>query len=85
MIKPTKYLDLNTCVLNVAAHTIRLLLTNGAMKFDELRDRLEYDLGEGTRYEFLQAIDFLFLLDKLDYSDEADAFHLKAGSVTRSR
>jgi hypothetical protein len=77
MITPTKYLKLDTCALNVAAHTIQLLLLNGPMKFDELRDRLEYELGEGARYEFPQAVGLLYLLERLEYSDESDAFQIK--------
>ena len=77
MITPTKYLDLDTCVLNVAAHTINLLLLNGPMKFEELRERLEFKLGEGAKYEFTEAVGLLYLLDRLEYSEESDAFHLK--------
>lgn len=76
MIAATKYLNLNTCVLNVTAHIIELLQANGAMKFGELLDKVTSKLGEGARYEFQQAISFLFLLGRIEYSEEADAFHL---------
>ena len=76
MIAATRYLNLNTCVLNVTAHIIELLQTNGAMKFSELLDRVTANLGEGARYEFQQSVSFLFLLGCVEYSEEADAFHL---------
>lgn len=76
MITPTKYLKLDICTLNVAAHVIALLTTHGAMKFVELHDRLERDLGDGTRFEFMNALSLLFLLDRLEYSEDADALRL---------
>jgi hypothetical protein len=76
VITPTKYLKLEVCTLNVAANAIEILRTHGAMKYVELHDRLVHDLGDGTRYEFLNALGLLFLLGRVEYVDDSDSLCL---------
>lgn len=73
MIRPTKYLDLNTCVLRVAAIMLSELRLSRAMPLNELDAIIRSRVGDSARFNFLPALSFLFLVGKLDYDDDADA------------
>lgn len=76
MIRPTKYLDLDTCVLNVAAQIVSSLRRNGVMKYDELLTRLQNIISDAVRFEFVLALDLLFLLGKINYDSDSDSIAL---------
>ena len=73
MIRPTKYLDLNTCVLHIAAIVLSELQLSRAIPLDELDAIVRSRAGDAARFNFLPALSFLFLVGKLDYDDNADA------------
>jgi len=73
MIRPTKYLDLNTCVLRTAAVMLSELQQSQAILLNELDMIVRSRIGETARFNFLPALSFLFLVGKLDYDDNADA------------
>lgn len=73
MIRPVKYFDLNSCVLNVAAFVLKELRQSGAMPLGELNEIVTTRLGEGVRFSFIPALSFLFLLGKLNYDQDVDA------------
>jgi hypothetical protein len=73
MIRPVKYFDLNSCVLNVAAFVVNELKQSGAMPLRELNEIVTARLGETAKFSFFSALSFLFLLGKLDYNGEVDA------------
>lgn len=72
MIRPVKYLDLSASVLNVAAFILRELRQSGALPLGELNEVVTTRLGEATRFSFSPALNFLFLLGKLNYDQDAD-------------
>lgn len=72
MIRPTKYLDLNTCVLNVAATVLPKLQEDRMIPLEELDATVRSCIGDTARFSFLSALNFLFLLGKLDYDKETD-------------
>jgi hypothetical protein len=72
MIRPAKYLDLNTSVLNVAGFILNELHQSGALPLSELNEVIRTRLGESTRFSFSSALNFLFLLGKLNYDQETD-------------
>ncbi|MBX7174391.1 MAG: hypothetical protein K1X72_25690 [Pyrinomonadaceae bacterium] len=73
MIRPVKYLDLNSCVLNVASFVISELNQSGTTNLRELSEIVTTRLGENARFSFFPALSFLFLLGKVDYNENADA------------
>jgi ABC-3C biological conflict system middle component len=77
MLKPTKHLNPDLSVLNVAAHTLRLLATHRTMDYDELYLRLEKKLGDDLRPVFLPAVSFLYLLGKIEYHTKNDTFEYR--------
>ena len=72
MIRPAKYHDLNTSVLNVAAFILNELRQSGALPLSELNEVIRTRLGENTRFSFSPALNFLFLLGKLNYDQDTD-------------
>ncbi|CEP81960.1 hypothetical protein QJR30_01660 [Paraclostridium sordellii] len=76
MIKPTKFLNLESCVINVSKEIIIALDENESLKYSELQSKLKHKLKEGYEYNFIPALDFLFLLGKLKYSPNTDSLEL---------
>ena len=77
MLKPTKHLDPQKSVLNIAAHALQLLVANRSMTYDLLFARLEKKFGDDLRPVFLVALSFLFLLGKLEYHPKNDTFEYR--------
>lgn len=76
MIRPTKYLDLNTCVIRVAAEMLALLKGAEAIKYAELLGRLQIELSDTVQFEFVAALDLLYLLGKVEYHADSDSIVL---------
>jgi hypothetical protein len=72
MIRASKYMDLDKCVLNVAACIISLLKIDPEISLSDLDETIQTRLGEDARFNFFPAINFLYLLGKLDYSETSD-------------
>ena len=79
MIRPTKYLDLDSCVLNIAAHVLRKLSSSVVLTYDEVLRSVETTLTPRARTDFPLAIDFLFLLGRVNYDEGTDT--LRASSL----
>jgi hypothetical protein len=73
VIRPAKYLDLNTSVLRIAAEVLVQLQRTHAIPLAELDESLQSRIGEAVRLNFVPALNLLFLLGALDYDDDADA------------
>ena len=73
MIRPTKHLDLDTCILNVAAHALSILKGAGAMQYDGLLKMLQATLSKRIRFEFVLALDLLYLAGRIEYDEDTDA------------
>lgn len=76
MIKPHKFLDLDNCVISLSALILRILKENKIMKYDELYNIIYKNKGEKIKYSFIFALDFLFLLGKLQYYADNDTLEL---------
>jgi hypothetical protein len=72
MIRPTKYLDLDACVLNVAAHILSRMSEVSVLTYDEMLNSVETNLTPRARNEFVLALDLLFLLGRISYQEETD-------------
>jgi hypothetical protein len=78
MLKPTKHLDPNYSVLNIAAHALKVLVNHRTMTYNELYDRLCKKFGDNLRPVFLPAVSFLYLLGKVEYYTKNDSFEYRA-------
>lgn len=77
MIKGHKYLNLDVSVINVSALIIQKLRKDNFLQYDELLGFVVSVLGKNSKEVFIYALNFLFLVDKIHYSPEIDAFQWK--------
>lgn len=77
MITPDKYFDLKNSVVNVSAIIIRTLQKINVLTYDELELEVCNSLGKDSRKIFPYALNFLFLLDKIEYDNSIYSFTIK--------
>jgi len=76
MITAHKYLNLDFSVINMSALIIDKLNKNSLLQYDELLGLAVSAYGEKTKETFPYALNFLFLLGKINYLSEFDGFQL---------
>ena len=77
MIKPTKYLNLNYSLINISAILIDEFQQQNIISYDDLL-QLTYDkVGKSSKEITPYALNFLFLLGKIEYHQGIDAFEYK--------
>jgi len=76
MLRPTKYLDLKTCVLRLAALMLMELSASRPLALPDLEARVLSEAGDAARLNLVSALNLLFLLGRIDYDDGADAIVL---------
>lgn len=76
MLKPDKYLDFNVCIINISASIIEVLLKNGISYYIEVLNHVKRKHGDNSKYEFQNALNFLYLLGKVEYSSHNDTLEL---------
>jgi hypothetical protein len=77
MLKPDKHTNPKFSVFNIAAIMIRHLKEADILKYDELLTSVINESSEKSKELFIQAISFLFLLDKIEYLPDLDSLRLK--------
>lgn len=76
MILAHKYLDLKTCVLNIASLMLKELSSTKMMQLDALSALVTTNLGEDAKYNFMPALSFLYLIGRVRYDLQSDAIVL---------
>lgn len=76
MITPNKYTDYNMSIVNVAAIVIKFLDENGAMRYNDTLKQVQNKVGEESKHVFQNALNFLFLLGKINYFSKEDLLEL---------
>lgn len=77
MIEANKYLNLDLSVLHISSKIIGELKENDIIKYDELLKSLQSRIGDEVKQVYTSSLSFLFLLGKIEYYEEIDAFSLK--------
>jgi len=77
MITPDKYFDLKYSVINVSTSIIRALQRINVLSYDELEGETCKSLGEEAKHIFPYALNFLFLLNKIEYNSTIYSFTIK--------
>lgn len=72
MIRPTKYLDLGSCVLRIASTILSELMESKVVDLHELENTIQSKLGDSARFNFLPTLSFLFILGKINYDTTND-------------
>jgi len=73
MIQPTKYMALEESVINVSAEILSELFQTKVIALNDLDGLIRARLGESARFNFLSAVNLLYLTGKLDYDEDTDA------------
>lgn len=76
MLKPTKYTNLELCLVNISATIVKVIQQNQIVGYEELLSKLVITFGDDMKLHFVPSINFLFLLGKIKYHDKIDAFEL---------
>ncbi len=84
MITGHKYLNLDVSVINVSALIIDKLKKDNFLQYEELLGFVVSVLGKNSKEVFIYALNFLFLIDKIQYFSEIDAFQWKQKEVKRN-
>ena len=77
MIRGHKYLNLDVSVINVSALIIKKLKEDDFLQYEELLSFVVSVLGKNSKEVFIYAINFLFLVGKIQYFPDIDAFQWK--------
>lgn len=72
MITPHKYLDLNLSVLNLGGLILNIIKEDGAVKYDELLNKVILARGDNAKEVFIPTLSFLYLLGKIEYQKDID-------------
>ena len=73
---PNKFMKFDNCMLKVGAEIIKILLKNKKIKYSTLYDNFKKSYKEDTDYIFLPALNFLYLLGKIEYKIKKDMVEL---------
>ncbi len=77
MLRPSKSLNLEYSVINVASSILRLIIKHRLLKYEELLLKISTEIGEGAKENFLNALTFLYAIDALEYHEETDCFEIR--------
>ncbi len=72
MLTPRKHLDLDTSLLRVSSIMLKELSKKGVVGFESLRSLVVRRVGANGDLAFLPALDFLFLLGRVEYHMKND-------------
>lgn len=72
MIAPHKYLDLNLSLLNLGGLILNIIKEEGAIKYDELLDKVILARGNTAKDVFIPTLSFLYILGKIEYKKDID-------------
>ena len=72
MIRPTKYLDLRTAVVRLAAIVLEALQDEPVLPLRVLDERVQQEAGADARFNFYPALSLLFLLGTVEYDAKDD-------------
>lgn len=78
MLTPRKHLDLDVSVLRVSSLLLRELRKRGVVEFERLRSVVIKRVGPNGELSFLPALNFLFLMGKVDYHLKNDTIEYRA-------
>lgn len=76
MLEPNKYTNYRTGIVNVGAVIIKVLQEKNNEKYGVVMKEVKKVAGEESKYEFQNALNFLFLLGKVTYYCDTDILEL---------
>ena len=74
MIKPDRHTNPKYSILNISTVILSELNVFYSIQYDNLLDKITDTLGDEAKINFPYALNFLFLLGKLNYEQTTDSF-----------
>ncbi|RVT79651.1 hypothetical protein EOD40_00635 [Flavobacterium sufflavum] len=74
MIKPDRHTNPKYSILNISTVILSELNVFYAIQYDNLLNKIITVLGDEAKVNFPYALNFLFLLGKLNYEQKTDSF-----------
>lgn len=82
MIKPDRHINPDISVLNISSFILSKLNYFYDISYDKMMNEVIDNLGEGSKENYPYAINFLYLLGKIEYIELTDSFrYLKNSEV----
>ena len=82
MIRPDKYMDLDTSVINISTLLLKHIKDKKLLSFDEATNYVINKVGIEGKENIIYALNFLFLLNKITYYSALDFFEFVSNEVT---
>jgi len=73
MLKPNKYMNFPLSVISISSDILLILSKNNTIKYDELVSRVITGKGEKAKEMVLPALNFLYLIGKVEYHNKIDS------------
>ena len=74
MIKPDRHTNPKYSILNISTVILSELNVFYSIQYDNLLNKITETLGDEAKMNFPYALNFLFLLGKLNYEQTTDSF-----------
>jgi hypothetical protein len=74
MIKPDRHTNPKYSILNISTVILSELNVFYSIQYDNLLNKITDTLGDEAKMNFPYALNFLFLLGKLNYEQKTDSF-----------
>ncbi len=86
MLRPTKYMDANTCVLRIASEILSEFKKAPIISLEECDELVRDRAGDDARFNFISALNFLFLIGCLEYNSDSDVlvYRLSLGQESQA-
>lgn len=76
MLKPNKYMNFTLSVISISSDILKILSKNNTIKYDELVSQVIKSKGKHAKEIVLPALNFLFLIGKVEYHNKIDSIEL---------
>lgn len=76
MIKPDRHINPETSVINISTFILEKLNEFYDIKYDNLLKAAQDKIGDSSKENFPYALNFLFILGKIEYIENSDSFKL---------
>ncbi|MDU9049927.1 MAG: hypothetical protein Q3M30_13845 [Candidatus Electrothrix sp. Rat3] len=76
MLRPDRHTNPDFSVINLSAYILNKLNAHYALSYDSLLRKVIDELGENSKENYPYALNFLFLMGKIEYQQNSDGFKL---------
>lgn len=74
MIQPDRYTNPDFSVINISSIILEKLIKENRISYDRLLKEVIYKVGDEAKENYPYALNFLFLLGKINYNSQNDNF-----------